>query len=104
MTAAAGAPGEWLLYGATGYTGELVAREAVRRGRRPVLAGRDPAAVARLARELDLTSRVFALDEPAAVERGLAGRILAASRPELRQKLRDWSEEQTRRVLNETLP
>jgi 5-(carboxyamino)imidazole ribonucleotide mutase len=34
----------------------------------------------------------------------LAVRILAASRPELRQKLRDWSEEQTRRVLNETLP
>jgi len=67
------AAGEWLLYGATGYTGELVAREAVRRGQRPVLAGRDPAAVERLARQLGLPSRVFALDDPAAVERGLAG-------------------------------
>lgn len=69
----AGSPGEWLLYGATGYSGELVAREAVRRGLRPVLAGRDPAAVERLARQLDLPSRVFALDDPEAVERALAG-------------------------------
>ncbi len=30
----------WLLYGANGYTGELIAREAVARGMRPVLAGR----------------------------------------------------------------
>jgi short subunit dehydrogenase-like uncharacterized protein len=76
MTAgASGADGsaEWLIYGATGYTGDLVAREAVRRGLRPVLAGRDPAAVERLARELDLPIRVFALDDAAAVERGLAG-------------------------------
>src|SRR5579862_1004082 len=34
----------------------------------------------------------------------LAVRILAASRPELRLKLQEWSEEQTRRVLGETLP
>jgi 5-(carboxyamino)imidazole ribonucleotide mutase len=34
----------------------------------------------------------------------LAVRILAASRPELRARLREWSEEQTRRVLGETLP
>ena len=76
MTSGAGGTegsGEWLIYGATGYTGELVAREAVRRGRRPVLAGRDPAAVERLARELDLPSRVFALDDAAAIGRGLAG-------------------------------
>jgi 5-(carboxyamino)imidazole ribonucleotide mutase len=34
----------------------------------------------------------------------LAVRILAGSRPELRQKLREFNEEQTRRVLGETLP
>ena len=39
-----------VIYGATGYTGELIAREAVRRGLRPVLAGRNAAAVAALAR------------------------------------------------------
>src|SRR4249919_1305642 len=30
----------WLLYGANGYTGELIARRAVAAGERPVLAGR----------------------------------------------------------------
>lgn len=30
----------WLLYGATGFTGRLVAEEAVKRGHRPVLGGR----------------------------------------------------------------
>jgi short subunit dehydrogenase-like uncharacterized protein len=68
-----GASGVWLIYGATGYTGALVAREAVRRGQRPVLAGRNREAVARLAQELGLASRVFDLDDPAALERGLAG-------------------------------
>ncbi|HET9765594.1 MAG TPA: saccharopine dehydrogenase, partial [Thermoanaerobaculia bacterium] len=31
----------FLLYGAYGYTGELIAREAAARGLRPLLAGRD---------------------------------------------------------------
>jgi phosphoribosylcarboxyaminoimidazole (NCAIR) mutase len=31
-------------------------------------------------------------------------RILAAGRPELRQRLRAWTEEQAQRVLGETLP
>lgn len=58
----------WMLYGANGYTGALVAREAVRRGLAPVLAGRSRAAVEALARELGLEARVFALDgaQPAA--------------------------------------
>ncbi len=34
----------------------------------------------------------------------LAVRILAATRPELRRRLREFGEEQTRRVLGETLP
>ena len=53
----------WLLYGANGYTGELIAREAVQRGMRPVLAGRNKAAVTALARELDCPSAVFDLDD-----------------------------------------
>lgn len=52
----------WLIYGANGYTGELIAREAVRRGERPILAGRDAAKIEALARELGCPSRVFALD------------------------------------------
>jgi short subunit dehydrogenase-like uncharacterized protein len=63
----------WLLYGANGYTGELIARRAVAAGERPVLAGRRAEAVGRLAGELGLDVRVFALDDPAAVGRGLDG-------------------------------
>ena len=53
---------QWMLYGANGYTGELIAREAVRRGQKPILAGRNPAAIATLARELGCPSRSFSLD------------------------------------------
>jgi len=62
-----------LIYGAYGYTGSLIAREAVRRGLRPVLAGRDAQAVARLASELGLEQRVFGLDDHAKLAGGLAG-------------------------------
>jgi short subunit dehydrogenase-like uncharacterized protein len=54
----------WMIYGANGYTGELVAREAVRRGLSPILAGRNAEVVGRLARELGLQARVFALGDP----------------------------------------
>ncbi|HKE45679.1 MAG TPA: saccharopine dehydrogenase NADP-binding domain-containing protein [Steroidobacteraceae bacterium] len=63
----------WLLYGANGYTGELIAREACARGGRPILAGRNGAAVERLARELSCEWRAFALDDAAALAKGLAG-------------------------------
>jgi short subunit dehydrogenase-like uncharacterized protein len=53
----------WLIYGANGYTGDLVAREAVSRGLSPILAGRNAEAVAKLARELGLQSRTFSLDD-----------------------------------------
>src|SRR5215210_4109237 len=55
---------DWMIYGANGYTGELAAREAVRQGLSPILAGRNAEAVAKLARELGLQSRAFPLDEP----------------------------------------
>ena len=66
---------QWMIYGANGYTGRLIAQEAVRRGLKPVLAGRsDP--VAALANELGLGHRVFDLSDPAAVKRGLEGMFL----------------------------
>jgi len=52
----------WMIYGANGYTGELIAREAVRRGEKPILAGRDRASIEKLATELSLEARVFGLD------------------------------------------
>jgi short subunit dehydrogenase-like uncharacterized protein len=64
---------DFLIYGATGYTGSLIAHEAVRRGYRPILAGRNAEALAALARKLELEQRVFSLDDPAAVIAGLRG-------------------------------
>lgn len=52
----------WLLYGANGYTGELIAREAVRRGERPILAGRSADKIEPLARELACDWRAFDLE------------------------------------------
>ncbi len=62
-----------LIYGANGYTGELIAREAVVRDLRPVLAGRNAAAVEALARELGLEARAFGLEDAAALDAGLQG-------------------------------
>ena len=62
----------WLIYGANGYTGELCAREAVRRALVPTLAGRNRHAVEELGGELGLPSLSFALDDPPQVERALA--------------------------------
>lgn len=60
-----------VIYGANGFTGILVARRAKDRGLRPVLAGRS-AEVESLAAELGFESRRFGLDDPAALDRGLA--------------------------------
>lgn len=51
----------WLVYGANGYTGKLIAREAKARGMTPILAGRNAEQVRALAGELGLDHRVFGL-------------------------------------------
>jgi short subunit dehydrogenase-like uncharacterized protein len=61
----------FLLYGANGYTAQLIANEAVVRGLRPVLAGRNAEAVRAVASRLGLEHRIFALDDPAATRAGL---------------------------------
>src|SRR5688572_12990008 len=62
-----------LIYGANGYTGELIARRAAAAGVAAVVAGRNAAAVAALAVELGREHRAFALDDPAAIDRALSG-------------------------------
>ncbi len=64
-------PEPFLLYGANGYTGRLVARLAAERGHRPVLAGRNGAEVGTLAAELGLPHRALGLDDPAALDAAL---------------------------------
>src|SRR4051794_14909524 len=62
-----------VLFGATGYTGARTAEALVARGARPVLAGRDPARLARLADRLGGLETVRAdVTDPRAV-RGLPG-------------------------------
>lgn len=63
----------FLIYGANGYTGSLIAREAARRELRPVLAGRNGPVVRSLADELGLEHRVFALEDGPAAVAGLQG-------------------------------
>ncbi|HJS51590.1 MAG TPA: saccharopine dehydrogenase NADP-binding domain-containing protein [Pyrinomonadaceae bacterium] len=53
----------FLIYGANGYTGELITRFAIERGSKPVIAGRNEAAITTLAEEHGLEPRVFSLDE-----------------------------------------
>lgn len=64
---------DWMIYGANGYTGALIAREAKTRGASPILAGRNAAKIGELARELSLPSRVFSLDDPLAIAAALHG-------------------------------
>jgi short subunit dehydrogenase-like uncharacterized protein len=76
---------EWMIYGANGYTGELIAREAVNRGLKPVLAGRSPEKIASLGAELGLSFRVFDLTKPDLTGFGLvlhcAGPFSATAKP-----------------------
>jgi short subunit dehydrogenase-like uncharacterized protein len=53
----------WLLYGAYGYTGRLIAQQAKDRGYDPVLAGRSAEKLVPLAEKLDLDYRVFNLKD-----------------------------------------
>ena len=72
-----------LIYGVYGYTGELVLAEALRRGMRPILAGRNAPALERLAERHDLPFRAFSLDEPRTVASAVrgAGAVLHCAGP-----------------------
>jgi short subunit dehydrogenase-like uncharacterized protein len=62
-----------LLYGATGYTGQLAAEHAVARGLRPILAARNADKLQPLAQRLGLEARGFDLTSPAAIQDGIKG-------------------------------
>jgi len=66
------ADGQSMIYGANGYTGELIAREARHQGMEPVLAGRREERVAALADGLGLPHRIFPLDDPERIAEQLA--------------------------------
>lgn len=65
--------GDWLLYGASGYTGRRIAEEARRRGLRPILAGRDALKIKALADRLECPARVFPVRSARAIAENLGG-------------------------------
>ena len=82
--------GTILIYGATGYTGKLIARAAGSCGVRPVLAGRSHEKVMALAKPLGLSGRAFDLASPTGIDEALrdvsavlcvAGPFSATARP-----------------------
>ncbi|MDM7922993.1 MAG: saccharopine dehydrogenase NADP-binding domain-containing protein [Pyrinomonadaceae bacterium] len=62
----------FLIYGANGYTGELITRYAVERGLKPIIAGRNEAAISALAEKHGLEYRVFALDDTVELDAALS--------------------------------
>lgn len=64
--------GRFLIYGANGYTGELITRFAAERGMRPILAGRNAEAIERLAAVYGFEHRTFSLDDGAKLDAALA--------------------------------
>jgi short subunit dehydrogenase-like uncharacterized protein len=57
-----------LVYGANGFVGDAIARLAVAQGLRPILAGRNAAAIERLATELGTAHHVFSVDDSSAMD------------------------------------
>ena len=65
-------PGRWMLYGANGYTGRLIIEEALKRGHRPLLAGRSAGPIEALAEETGLDHVVVDLGDPLALRESLS--------------------------------
>ena len=62
--------GPILIYGASGYTGKLIAKRAAEQGLRPILAGRSLAKVLAVAKPLGFEARAFGLADPKAIQQG----------------------------------
>lgn len=65
-------PTRVLVYGATGYTGQLVVRQMLEQGMRPILSGRNPRKLESLARRYDLRFTAASLDDAKALRSALS--------------------------------
>lgn len=63
---------QFLLYGANGYTGELIARHAAQYGLKPILAGRRKEALEPLAHQLGLPYQVIDINDKAVLTAALS--------------------------------
>lgn len=87
-----------MIYGASGYTGRMVAEHAKANGTALVLAGRSQPPLAKLALDLDVEYRAFALDDATAIDRNLldisvllncAGPFLRTAKPLMEAAIRN---------------
>jgi short subunit dehydrogenase-like uncharacterized protein len=62
----------WMIYGAYGFTGQLIVDEALQRGHRPLLAGRSREKLMPLAERFGLEARVINLEDGTALRAALA--------------------------------
>jgi len=63
----------WMIYGANGYTGRLITKQAKKLGLQPILAGRNRETIEAMAAETGFDSIVFDLDDEAAVNKAMEG-------------------------------
>lgn len=79
-----------MIYGASGYTGAMIARHALEAGLTIIIAGRDREKLASIASELKVAFRAFSLDDPDTIDAALedidvlincAGPFLYTARP-----------------------
>jgi len=64
---------KWMIYGANGYTGKLIAKQARKRDMNPILAGRNTESISAIAAETGFDCLVFDLDDAPAVNEALQG-------------------------------
>jgi short subunit dehydrogenase-like uncharacterized protein len=76
----------WMIYGATGFTGRLIVEEAMRKGLRPLLAGRSAEKLRRLAEQHGLEWQAIDLKDREGLEATLAQKrvVLHAAGPYIR--------------------
>lgn len=63
----------WMIYGATGYTGKLILEEAVKRGEKPVIAGRNEKGLQELSTQHQVPFRLFSLENEDEILSGIKG-------------------------------
>jgi len=62
----------WMIYGAYGYSAQLIAERARERGLTPILAGRNPDKTRAIAEQLGFDWRAFSLDDPQVIADSLS--------------------------------
>ena len=88
----------FIIYGANGYTGQLITKYAVSQGLKPILAGRNADSIKALAEENNLEYRIFGLDNPEEMDKTLsevslllhaAGPFIYTAKPMIKACLRN---------------